>query len=571
MRKTAVYARVSTEHEAQIAALANQVKFYDDVLSRFDDLELYERYIDEGITGTSTKKRKNFNRMIEDAKAGYFNLIITREVSRFARNIVDTLEITRELKRIGVEVYFVNEGIWTIKDSDAETKLAMLALFAQNESKSTSSRVKAGQMMSFKKGVVYGTGNILGYDRLGKEMVINEEQAKTVRFIFDLCLKGYGSRKIQYELEKGGYTTSSGLTKWSPATIIRILKNPFYCGTVVYRKSFIPDFLEQKPKKNRGEVEQVIVEGKHESIVTKQEFDKVQMILNSHRTNNKDEATLRGKLPTTVYGKKIVCSCGSSMNKKTYHKYADGHRSWCYQCYSQTNSGSYTSRLKNGVSTDGICDVKMIPEWKLKIISYIVFDKIWNEKEQILDIIDHLLEQIITDDDTDDEIKRLEKRVELLNKKLSKLLDTYLSDMLTKDEYSNKKQELDNEICSLSTRLNNMKSNAQPVKTAKERLKECKEIIRNKLDYKRGELSDEFVDSFVNKIVVSNDHIEWYLNFANEIDNSTNMTYNEIAEGGNIFLGRIVITKDDAVSYSKYCDELSRVCLKETIDVDVYI
>ena len=156
-RKVAIYARVSTEHEAQLSALDNQIQYYDGILKQHPDWILYDRYIDEGITGTSTNKRKNFMRMMEDAREGKFDLIVTREVSRFARNTVDTLQETRKLKNIGVEVYFIEDNIWTFNDEDGELKLTIMATLAQNESKKTSQRVKAGQMISFQKGVFYGT------------------------------------------------------------------------------------------------------------------------------------------------------------------------------------------------------------------------------------------------------------------------------------------------------------------------------------------------------------------------------------------------------------------------------
>ena len=173
-RKVAIYARVSTEHEEQLSALEYQVQYYDEILKKHPDWELYERYIDEGITGTSIKKRKRFIKMIQDAHEGHFDLIITREVSRFARNTVDTLQETRKLKKIGVEVYFTEDNIWTFNDEDGELKLTIMATLAQNESKKTSQRVKAGQKISFLNGVFYGTGNILGYDRVGSDMIINE-------------------------------------------------------------------------------------------------------------------------------------------------------------------------------------------------------------------------------------------------------------------------------------------------------------------------------------------------------------------------------------------------------------
>lgn len=243
-RKVAIYARVSTEHEAQLSALENQVQYYDDILKKNPDWILYDKYIDEGITGTSTKKRKNFMRMMENAKAGKFDLIITREVSRFARNTVDTLQETRKLKKIGVEVFFTEDNIWTFNDEDGELKLTIMATPAQNESKKTSQRVKAGQMISFQNEVFYGSGNILGYNKVGQNLEVNEEQAEIVRYIYSEYLNGKGTVKIADELTKKGVSTSTGLTTWSALYISIVLRNPFYCGTIVYRKSYIPDYFE---------------------------------------------------------------------------------------------------------------------------------------------------------------------------------------------------------------------------------------------------------------------------------------------------------------------------------------
>ena len=156
-RKVAIYARVSTEHEAQLSALENQIQDYNDLLAKHPEWELYDKYIDEGITGTSVKKRKNFMRMLKDAEKGCFDLIITRKVSRFARNTVDTLQETRKLKKMGVEVFFKEDNIWTLNDEDGELRLTIMATLAQNESKKTSQRVKAGMKISYENGVVYGT------------------------------------------------------------------------------------------------------------------------------------------------------------------------------------------------------------------------------------------------------------------------------------------------------------------------------------------------------------------------------------------------------------------------------
>ena len=187
-RRVVIYARVSTEHEAQLSALENQVDWYKPILAAHPEWELVDQYIDEGITGTSAYKRAQFMRMIAAAKRREFDMIITREVSRFARNTVDTLQYTRDLKRWNVEVFFINDNIKTF-DGDGELRLTIMATLAQDESRKTSVRVKAGQQTSMNNGVYYGNGNILGYDRRetiteeNKKKVdfnINPEQAKTV-------------------------------------------------------------------------------------------------------------------------------------------------------------------------------------------------------------------------------------------------------------------------------------------------------------------------------------------------------------------------------------------------------
>lgn len=186
-RKVVFYGRVSTEHEAQLAALENQIQWYDDIAAKNPNWYILKKYIDEGITGTQAKKRPAFLQMVQDAKQKKFDLIVTREVCRFARNTVDTLVVTRELKNYGVEVYFVEDNIRTM-DGDGELRLTIMATLAQEESRKISERVRAGQKISRDKGVLFGNGNILGYDRDKAKgtYVINPEQAETVRMIYDM-------------------------------------------------------------------------------------------------------------------------------------------------------------------------------------------------------------------------------------------------------------------------------------------------------------------------------------------------------------------------------------------------
>lgn len=572
MERVVAYGRVSTQHEQQFYSFDNQVQYYDGIISQHDDWKLYKRYLDRGITGTSTKKRKGFLDMIRDAENGSFDILITREVSRFARNVKDSIVEVCKLVDLGIRVIFIADDIDTERDSNWKEKLVYCAMNAENQSKKTSEIVRLGQETSRKNGVIYGTGNVLGYDRVGKEFIVNVEQAKIVRLIFDMYLRGSGSRQIQYELERNEYLTATGKKNWDPSTITRILRNPLYCGRVVYNKYYVESYLHQQPKINKGAVEQTIIEDRVEAIVSKEEFNRVQELLDSHKTHNSNVETKVGKPPVTIFGKKLVCCCGYSMQKKTYRKYED-HTAWCYQCYDQVNRGSYTSRKKNGVSVDGICDTKIIADWKLKLISYIVFDMLIENQEEIISNIDILLQSSIEDEKfgLDDEQKYIEKEIERLERKASKLLDTYLDDNITQCQYTEKKKEIDSRLNDYNVRLEEIKANTLiSPKTIQERLEECKETIRNGFVKQKGETYEKLVDSFVKRIVVGNDHIEWHMTLFGKNDDSSNKCHN-IIEKKEIMIGKLAITKDDATTYSKYNDELSRVYLKEPLMVEVYI
>ena len=514
-RVVAIYARVSTEHEAQISALGNQIQYYDDLFEKHPEWELYDRYIDEGITGTSVKKRKNFMRMMQDASKNKFDLIVTREVSRFARNTVDTLQQTRILRREGVEVYFTEDNIWTMNDEDGELRLTIMATLAQNESKKTSVRVKAGQMISFKNGVLYGNGNILGYDRIGKEYVVNELQARTVRRIFDLYLDGNGVRKIQFVLEKEGHLTATGLTKWQPGNISRILRNSFYCGTIVYRKQFVPDFLEQKKINNFGEVDKVIVEGRHTPIVTKEQFEKVQQILSSKSESVHNKGCRGKKISKDVWCRKMKCECGSSYNRVTWHKSSEGPH-YAYQCYSQIRTGSFKTRERKGLSTEGICVTKMVPRWKLEVMADIIFQKFWNDREGVLAIANEMLDNCYENEHDNEVLDRkrdLEDKMELWNRKYNNLLDMRMAGEIEKDRYDEKREQILKEQQHLKKQLEIIGGETGLSDDIyMDKVEILKYGLEQNFNFSTRHIPEEVIDAFIKEIIVCQDGFIWKLN-----------------------------------------------------------
>lgn len=519
-RKVAIYARVSTEHEAQLSALENQVQYYDNIMAQHPNWQLYETYIDEGITGTSVKKRKNFLRMIKDAENGNFDLVITREVSRFARNTVDTLQETRKLKKIGVEVWFTEDNIWTMNDEDGELRLTIMATLAQNESKKTSLRVKAGQMVSFQNAVPYGNGNILGYDKLPNHggYVINPEQAETVKMIFDLYLQGNGERAISYELEKRGRLTSTGKTHWFCSYIGRVLNNPFYCGTIVYRKEYVPDFLEQKKIHNYGDVDHVVVEGKHEPIITKEQYAEVQKIMDTKRSaKGADGRRTSGYKPSEdIWCRKMECECGHKFNRKVWHYRKDGSPQYAYQCYSSVRTGTVATRQKKGLSIEGICDVPMVPAWKMGMMANLIFQQFWQDKGTVIKIANDLLEQNIQlelDNSKADQIKELEGQKKRIERKLENLLDLRISDEITKEEYSKKKQSLEDNLSEIDikiSKLDNEEIISEDQLDAK--VEVLKYALEHNFDFDTYNIPDNIIDGFIKKVVVHKDYFEWQLN-----------------------------------------------------------
>lgn len=568
IRKVAIYARVSTEHEAQLSALENQVQYYDNLLAIHPDWVLYRRYIDEGITGTSVAKRKNFLQMMEDAKNGHFDLIVTREVSRFARNTVDTLQQTRLLKRIGVEVYFTEDGIWTMNDEDGELRLTIMATLAQNESKKTSLRVKAGQMVSFQNGVIYGNGNVLGYDKVGQEYIINETQAKTVRKIFDMYLAGDGLQKIKRQLEFDGDLTSMGKKLWHFTTISHVLKNRLYCGMLEYRKEYVPDYLEQKRAKNTGELERVIVEGRHQPIVTKEEFEKVQKMMEQRSPEIQRYQKNKGVYSDDLWRRKLRCQCGHAFAKTKWHRKKE-ITTYAYKCYSQSRTGTVSARQKRGLSIEGICPVPMVQDWKLFTMAQKVFHTIFNDSGATLKAAEEILlkgASAVEQTDTIKDKASVEERLQQERSRYDTLLDMRMNNEIPKEVFYRKQTEVEEKI----TELERLLIQYQDVKEATDddvadKLKNLKRLLEQGLVLENGEFTEADIDKYVYGVRVYEDHFEWILNLkigaGGELDTI----------GSPVFFKTITVTPDEERAWFKAHPQWSKSNKYEDLEVRIYI
>lgn len=267
---TAAYCRVSTEHEDQRQSLESQIRYFRDYIDARPQLALAEVYADRGLSGTTVHSRAAFSRLLADCEAGRVDLVLTKEVSRFARNTVDALSVTRRLRALGVGVVFLTDGIDT-RDGDGELRLAILASIAQEESRRISQRVRWGQQRRMEQGVVFGSPCIYGYRLSGGTLCVEPSQAAVVAEMFRRCAGGESTRAIAAWLNRQGVRPLRAAA-WSSGSVSRILHNEKYTGDLLQKKSVTPDYLSHRRQPNRGQEPQVLLPDHHEAIVPRELF-----------------------------------------------------------------------------------------------------------------------------------------------------------------------------------------------------------------------------------------------------------------------------------------------------------
>ena len=334
LRRVAAYARVSTDSEEQLTSYEAQVDYYTRYIHNKPDWQFVDVYTDEGISATNTKRREGFNRMVADALDGKIDLIVTKSVSRFARNTVDSLTTVRKLKDAGVEVYFEKENIWTL-DSKGELLITIMSSLAQEESRSISENVTWGQRKRFADGKVsIPYGQFLGY-RKGADGLpeIVPEEAEIVRNIYRMCIEGKSTNAIAKYLTQQDIPTPAGKKVWQRATVESILRNEKYKGSALLQKKFTVDFLQKKMKVNEGEVPQYYVEHSHAAIIDPEEWEKVKLVL-ARRKNS----TRRTQCNSPFAGKIICGDCGEIFGSKVWHSNSK-YRRVIWRCNAKYESG----------------------------------------------------------------------------------------------------------------------------------------------------------------------------------------------------------------------------------------
>ena len=399
-RRTAGYARVSTDHEEQASSYEMQMAHYKNYIESRADWDFVGMYSDEGISGTNTKKRDGFNQMIEDALAGKIDLIITKSVSRFARNTVDSLQNVRKLKEHGVEIYFEKENIWTF-DTRGELLITIMSSLAQEESRSISENTTWGKRKQFAEGKTsVGYSTFLGYD---KDFKINEEQAKIVRLIYKLFLGGRSFYAITKELEKRGIKSPSGKDKWYISTVRSILTNEKYRGDALIQKEYTADFLDKTRRKNTGEIPQYYVEEHHEAIIPPDLFDFVQTEIKARENGGKHSGV-------SIFANKIKCGCcGGWYGAKVWHS-TDKYRRVIYRC-----NKKYSQKGKP-------CSTRHLTEEEIKRIFVKALNSLVEVKESVIAELRSLIDGICQTGELTEERNGIEQELAVLTERLEMLI-----------------------------------------------------------------------------------------------------------------------------------------------------
>ncbi len=442
--KVAAYARVSTDKDDQTNSLASQRSYFADYIKNRAGWKLSEVYYDEGISGTQTKRRDGFNRMIQDAMNGEIDLIVTKEVSRFARNTVDTLTYTRKLKDFGVGVIFAIDNIDT-RDSDGELRLTIMASMAQEESRKTSERVRWGQKRRMEQGVVFGR-DLLGYTVRNGALSINEDEAPIVRAVFHKYTnEGKGTTVIARELSEEGMRPKRNKV-WSNVVIHRMVQNEKYAGDLCQKKTITPNYLTHAKKYNRGEEEMVYIRDHHEPIIDRDLWDRTQVEVKRRTMTESQKKKYSNRYWCS--GKIVCAECGKSFVSRVVQKKTCVHKSW--RCYATANHGGLKKDMDG--NSIGCANVSINDRSLLSCMAYCIGLMQGNGEALKKEVLQEIasLERAEAKQNTSSNIQ---KRIENLEAKKRKAIDAMLDGLISKEDFQKQTEWYDAELEQLQQQL----------------------------------------------------------------------------------------------------------------------
>ena len=481
------YARVSTDKDEQLHSLQSQISFFNDYISKVPNWCFIGSYIDEGISGTQVKKRDEFLRMTRDAKKHKFDLILTKEISRFSRSTLDSIKYTQELLSNGVGVYFLNDNINTILP-DSELRLTIMSSIAQDEVRKLSERVSFGMKRSIDNGVVLGCSNIYGYVKDKGKLVIDDEQAKMIKIIFDRYANTTdGLSKVSRYLFSLGYKSRNG--KRIDTTILtRIIENPKYKGYYCGHKSKVLDY-RTKQKKRLNESDWIIYKDYENvpPIVSEELWERANVKLKerqdsfTNRTINK--AVFQNRY---TYSGKIYCGC----HNLTYHRSSAGKRK---------NNPVWECQVYRKESLKG-CSNPRVFEFELDEVFKDMFNKLFKRKNTIFDEILSECKNYLETNNSELNTKNLESKIIVLNNKKDKLLELVIEEYLSKEDYKKQVDLINEDLTIYQTKMNELKSNKKDKNNIENKISEIKNALEKCLE--DNECYSDVFNELIDRIIV---------------------------------------------------------------------
>lgn len=486
------YARVSTDKDEQLNSLDNQIHYYEELIRKNKAWTFVPGYIDEGLSGISTKKRENFHRMVEDGKNGDFDLIITKEITRFARNTLDSIQYTRELLSNGVAIFFQNDNINTL-DEDSELRLTIMSGIAQDELRKLSSRVKFGHQQAIKSGVVIGNSRIFGYKKENKRLVIDEKEAPMVRELFELyATDQYSMKQIEGIFWNKGYRNLNG-NRIAHSTMANMIANPKYKGYYVGNKVKVVDMFTKKQKFLPPEEWVMFKDESGEivpAIVSEELWEKANEIL---RRRSEDVKNRQGicNHPNLLTGKLFCTCCGEPYYRRESKKvYGPNNSKWV--C---------SGKIKNGADT---CASFPIYESEIKPILYEVFQDTKADADALAAEYIQMYTEMTDHNTLPSQIAEQRKIIDNANKKKSKLLQLSVDGMIADIDFKHMTAQSNKEIEEAERQIQELNSQLETSDEFRKKIDAIKKTLAAaQRDAAQGIISKEFVERYIDKILVT--------------------------------------------------------------------
>lgn len=481
------YARVSTDKDEQLHSLQSQITFFNDYISKVPNWEFVGSYIDEGISGTQVKKREEFLRMTRDAKRHKFDLILTKEISRFSRSTLDSIKYTQELLSNGVGVYFLNDNINTILP-DSELRLTIMSSIAQDEVRKLSERVSFGMKRSIDNGVVLGSSNIYGYVKDKGKLVIDENEAQMIKIIFDRYANTTdGLSKVSRYLYDLGYKSRTG--KRIDTTILtRIIENLKYKGYYCGHKSKVLDY-RTKQKKRLNESDWIIYKDYENvpPIVSEELWERANIKLKQRQDSFTNRAVNKAVFQNRyTYSGKIYCGC----HNLTYHRSSAGKRK---------NNPVWECQVYRKESLKG-CSNPRVFEFELDAVFKDMFNKLFKKRNTIFDEVINECKNYLETNNSESDIKSLESKILVLNNKKNKLLELVMEEYLSKEDYKKQTNLINEELNTYQEKMKELKNSKKDKDYIENKIEKIKNALEKCLE--DNECYNNVFNELIDKIIV---------------------------------------------------------------------